>query len=69
MDKSTRADAAGAYAAEAFSLLGISIAVTALRVCYRVKTVGIKGLQADDYFVLAAVVSPFPARAFPQSSR
>lgn len=52
-----------AYSAEAFTLLGISFLITALRTYYRARVVKVKRFQADDYFVLIAAVSPvsFPS--------
>lgn len=45
------------YKVEAFTLLSISVLVTALRTYYRARIVGIKRFQADDYFVLVGLVS------------
>lgn len=51
-----------AYSTEAFTLLGISLIVTALRTYYRARIVRIKRFQADDYFVLLGAVSSFSLR-------
>lgn len=42
---------------EAFTLLGIALTVTGLRLYARVSSVGFKGLWADDYLVFVAAVS------------
>ena len=47
-----------AYSIEDFTLLGVSLVVTALRTYYRATTVGIKQFWADDYFVVISSVSP-----------
>ena len=57
MVDSARHGAMKAYSIESFTLLGISLLVTALRSYYRAKTVGIKQFQADDYFVVISSVS------------
>jgi hypothetical protein len=44
------------FVAEAFTYLSLSITIIALRLCIRVKQVGIRHLYADDYFMLLAVV-------------
>jgi len=52
------------YQIEAFTLLGFALGVTALRIYSRVKLVGIRRLEADDYLVLVAAVrvsSPPPS--------
>lgn len=56
MDGAAREEARVQYSAEAFTLLGVALLVTALRTYYRLRLVGIKRLQADDYFVLVGVV-------------
>ena len=64
MDESTKAETESAYTAEAFSLLGVSIVVTAMRICYRVRVVGMKGFRGDDYLVLVAIVRSFLSRSY-----
>lgn len=46
-----------AFNVEAFTLLGIGTAITALRSYARLSQVGFKGLWADDYLVVAGLVS------------
>ena len=46
-----------AFNVEAFTLLGVALAVTALRTWARVHQVGFRDLWADDYLVVVAVVS------------
>lgn len=43
---------------EAFTLLSLGIAITALRLYARITHVGWKGLWADDYLVVVGIVSP-----------
>ena len=69
MDSATKDAQASAYATEAFTLLGISILLTAVRTFHRARVVGIKGFQADDYFVLLGLVSPSFISALTGSSR
>lgn len=45
------------FSIEAWTLLGIGIMVTLLRTYARVKFVGFKNLQPDDYLVWVGVVS------------
>lgn len=45
------------FTIEAWTLLGVGILVTLIRTYARVRTVGWKGLQADDYLVWLGVVS------------
>lgn len=45
------------FTTEAFSLLGVGIAVIALRIVARATAVGIKGFQFDDYLMCVAAVS------------
>jgi hypothetical protein len=42
---------------EAFTLLGVALLITGLRLYVRISSVGFKGLWADDYLVLVAAVS------------
>ncbi|KAK8009807.1 Glucan 4-alpha-glucosidase [Apiospora arundinis] len=44
------------FTIEAFALLGIGLAVIGLRTYWRLSTVGIRNLKADDYLVLLAAV-------------
>ena len=62
MDKAGIDRAVVAYRIEAFTLLGISLTVTALRTYYRARIVRTKTFQADDYFVLIGAVSSFSLR-------
>lgn len=45
------------FTIEAWTLLSIGLVVTMLRTYARVKAVGFKGLQADDYLVWVGAVS------------
>lgn len=45
------------FTVEAFTLLAVGIAVTMFRTYARMRTVGIRGLQWDDYLVWLGVVS------------
>ncbi|KAK8103344.1 uncharacterized protein PG998_010377 [Apiospora kogelbergensis] len=45
-----------AFTIEAFALLGIGLAVIGLRTYWRLSTVGIRNLKADDYLMLLAAV-------------
>ena len=45
------------FTIEAWTLLGVGILVTTLRTYARVRSIGIRGLQADDYLVWLGVVS------------
>ena len=45
-----------AFTVEAFTLLSIGIAVIFLRTFTRIRQVGIRDLEADDYLMLAAIV-------------
>lgn len=45
------------FTTEAFTLLGVAIAVIFLRTYARIKAVGVKHLQADDYLMLFVAVS------------
>ena len=42
---------------EVWSLFSLAVVFTALRIYARVKVVGIKGLQAEDYLASVAMVS------------
>lgn len=44
------------FMTEAFTLLGMGVAVIALRIIARATAVGIKGLQFDDYLMCVAAV-------------
>jgi hypothetical protein len=57
MDATTKADEVVTYQIEAFTLLGIAILVTSLRTYSRLKLVGIRRFEADDYLVLVGAVS------------
>ncbi|KAK8092925.1 hypothetical protein PG999_014512, partial [Apiospora kogelbergensis] len=46
--------AMNASVAEEFSLLGTALAVIISRTCWRLNTVGTRGLQADDYLMVVA---------------
>ncbi|KAK3389147.1 hypothetical protein B0H63DRAFT_94846 [Podospora didyma] len=46
-----------AFTREAFVLLGVGLLVIGLRSYVRITTVGIRGLQADDYLMLVAAVA------------
>jgi hypothetical protein len=59
MDATTKADEVVTYQIEAFTLLAIAILVTALRTYSRLRLVGIRRFEADDYLVLVAAVSVF----------
>lgn len=45
------------FTIEAWTLLGVGLTVTILRTYARVKAVGFKGLQPDDYLVWVGAVS------------
>lgn len=45
-----------AFNVEAFTLLGIALAITAIRSFARISSVGFKNLWADDYLVVLAAV-------------
>lgn len=45
------------FAIEAWTLLAVGILFTMLRTYARIRAVGFKGLQADDYLVWVGVVS------------
>ncbi|KAK6829372.1 hypothetical protein PG987_009956 [Apiospora arundinis] len=45
-----------AFTIEAFALLGIGLAVIGLRTYWRLSTVGIRNLKADDYLMLLAAI-------------
>lgn len=45
------------YMVEAFTLLGVALLITALRTYSRLRIVGIKRFEADDYLVLVGAVS------------
>ena len=45
------------FTTEAFTLLGVGIAVIALRIVARATAVGIRGFQFDDYLMCVAAVS------------
>ena len=45
-----------AFTREAFALLGVGLLVIGLRSYVRISTVGMRGLQADDYLMLVAAV-------------
>lgn len=74
MDPAAAEAAAAAAAAamrsftiEAWTLLAVGILITMLRTYSRIRSVGIRGLQADDYLVwVGAVCSPHPLKAFAQ---
>lgn len=51
---------ADAFTTEAYALLGVGIAVIALRVYARITVVGIKKFQFDDYLMCVAAVSITP---------
>lgn len=64
MDPAAAAAAAAAaqaamlqFTIEAWTLLAIGILVTMLRTYARIKAVGVRGLQADDYLVWVGAVS------------
>lgn len=44
------------FAVEAWVLFGVAVLVTLLRTYARIKSVGIRNLQADDYLVWVGVV-------------
>ena len=50
---------ADAFENEAFSLLGVGVAIVALRTYARVSSVGVRNFMADDYLMLLAVVGRF----------
>ena len=45
---------------EVWSLFAVALFFTSLRLYARVKVVGIKGLQVEDYLAVAAMVSRMP---------
>lgn len=47
------------FTKEAFTLLGVGVAVVALRTYARLTSVGIRNFMLDDYLMLLAVVSSF----------
>lgn len=46
---------------EAFTLLGVALLITGLRCFIRIRSVGFKGLWADDYLAVLAAVSRMSA--------
>lgn len=62
MDDSRIQQEVEVYTIEAFTLLGISILVTGLRIYYRARIVKVKRLEADDYFVVVGAVSSCPSQ-------
>lgn len=54
------------FTIEAFTLLGVGVAVIALRIVARATAVGFKHFQFDDYLMCAAAVRipVFPALVF-----
>lgn len=46
-----------AFTTEAFTLLGVALGVISLRIAARTISVGVRGLQADDYLMVLAAVS------------
>lgn len=46
-----------AFNIEAFTLLGVALLITGLRCFIRIRSVGFKGLWADDYLAVLAAVS------------
>lgn len=44
------------YHTEAWADYSVGVASILLRLYARLKSVGLRGLQADDYFILAALV-------------
>ena len=49
--------AANPFVTEAFTLLGVALAIIILRTIARATSVGIRQFQADDYLMLLAAVS------------
>lgn len=47
---------ADSFAAEAFTLLSIGISVIGLRTFARIRQVGVRNFEADDYLMLLAIV-------------
>jgi hypothetical protein len=45
------------FTTEAFTLLGIGLAIIGLRWYVRISAVGIRGLQPDDYLMVLVVVN------------
>lgn len=45
---------------EAFTLLGVGVAVVGLRTYARITSVGIRNFKLDDYMMLLAIVSGLP---------
>lgn len=56
MDDPEKNNAVLAYEIESFTLLGIALLVVALRTGSRIKLVGIRHFEADDYLVLVGAV-------------
>lgn len=46
------------FTTEAFTLLGIGLAVIAARTYIRLHAIGLKGLKSDDYLMWVVAVSP-----------
>lgn len=57
MDAPEKKDEVVTYEIEAFTLLSIALLVTALRTYSRIRVVGIRRFEADDYLVLVGAVS------------
>jgi hypothetical protein len=57
MDAPKKPDEVTAYEIEAFTLLAIALLVTSLRTYSRIRVVGIRRFEADDYLVLVGAVS------------
>lgn len=51
------------FVTEAFTLLGVGLSVIGTRTILRYKQVGVRKLQADDYLMLMAAVSPLTLRS------
>lgn len=45
------------FQSEIWTLFGVAAAFTLLRLFARLRAVGVKGLQGDDYLAIAAIVS------------
>lgn len=59
-ESSSQEEAAAAFersTIEIWTLFGVAVSVTVLRTYARVRSVGFKGLTADDYLVWVGVVS------------
>lgn len=54
------------FTKEAFTLLGVGVAVVGLRTYARVTSVGVRNFMLDDYLMLLAIVSSL---AFPKMRR